>query len=105
VPAATAGAGRIGLDRGWFPELSTYMTWLRSASPALGSRWWTCRCPRSSLHADAEREDLVETAAALESALGFLQEDLEAVVPLRDGEAYARSVKPRGAAPGRARTP
>jgi SAM-dependent methyltransferase len=54
---------------------------------------------------DAGRENLVESAAERGAVLAFLHESLEPVVPLRGDESYARYVKPRGAAPGRARTP
>ncbi len=53
---------------------------------------------------DAGRENLVESAAERASVLSFLHESLEAVVPLRGDESYARYVKPRGSASGRART-
>jgi len=54
---------------------------------------------------DAGRENLLERAAERAAVLTFLYESLEAVVPLRGDEFYARYVKPRGSAPGRARTP
>jgi SAM-dependent methyltransferase len=54
---------------------------------------------------DAGRENLVESAAERDAVLAYLQESLEAVVPLRGDESYARYVKPGDAAAGRARTP
>jgi SAM-dependent methyltransferase len=54
---------------------------------------------------DAGRENLVESAAERDAAIGYLHEALEPVVPLQGDECYARYVKPRDGALRRPRTP
>jgi SAM-dependent methyltransferase len=53
---------------------------------------------------DAGRENLVESAAERDAVLAYLDESLEAVVPLRGDEPYARYVKPSEASTRGTRT-